>query len=67
MYKSIKNSISIGKGINITHQEIPKDAKDLLHAIDEFKQIRNIHRIIPECQTNFVLAKTNPKTINDVL
>ena len=67
VYKSIKNSISIGKGINITHQEIPKDAKDLLHAIDEFKQIRNIHRIIPECQTNFVLAKTNPKTINDVL
>ena len=67
VYQSIKNSISIGKGINITHQEIPKDTKDLQNAIDEFKQIRNIHRLIPECQTNFVLAKTNPKTINDVL
>ena len=67
VYQSIKNSISIGKGINITHQEIPKDTKNLLHAIDEFKRIKNIHRVIPECQTNFVLAKTNPKTINDVL
>ncbi len=67
VYQSIKNSISIGKGINITHQEISKDTKDLLHAIDEFRQIKNIHSIIPECQTNFVLAKTNPKTINDVL
>ena len=67
VYQSIKNSISIGKGINITHQEIPKDTKNLLHAIDEFKRIKNIHRVIPECQTNFVFAKINPKTINDVL
>ena len=67
VYQSIKNSISIGKGINITHQEIPKDTKNLLYAIDELKQIKNIHKVIPECQTNFVLAKTNPKTINDVL
>ena len=67
VYQSIKNSISIGKGINITHQEIPKDALSLHNSIDEFKQIKNIHRIIPECQTNFVFAKTNPKTIKDVL
>ena len=67
VYQSIKNSINIGKGINITHQEILKDAKNLLYAIDELKQIKNIHKVIPECQTNFVLAKTNPKTINDVL
>ena len=67
VYQSIKNSISIGKGINITHQEIPKDAKNLLYAIDELKQIKNIHKVIPECQTNFVFAKINPKTINDVL
>ena len=67
VYQSIKNSISIGKGINITHQEIPKDTKNLLYAIDELKQIKNIHKVIPECQTNFVFAKINPKTINDVL
>ena len=67
VYQSIKNSINIGKGINITHQEIPKDALSLHNSIDEFRQIKNIHRVIPECQTNFVFAKTNPKTINDVL
>ena len=67
VYQSIKNSINIGKGINITHQEIPKDALSLHNSIDEFRQIKNIHRIIPECQTNFVFAKANPKTINDVL
>ena len=67
VYQSIKNSINIGKGINITHQEIPKDALSLHNSIDEFRQIKNIHRVIPECQTYFVFAKTNPKTINDVL
>ena len=67
MYKLIKNSISIGKGINITHEEISKDVKHLQDSIDEFKQTKNIHRIIPECQTNFVFAKINPKTINDIL
>ena len=67
VYQSIKNSINIGKGISITHQEIPKDALSLHNSIDEFRQIKNIHRVIPECQTNFVFAKTNPKTINDVL
>ena len=67
VYQSIKNSISIGKGVNITHQKISKDVKELLYSIDDFKQIKNIHKIIPECQTNFVFAKTNPKTINDVL
>ena len=67
VYQSIKYSINIGKGINITHQEIPKDALSLHNSIDEFRQIKNIHRGIPECHTNFVFAKTNPKTINDVL
>ena len=67
VYQSIKNSISIGKGVNITHQKISNDVKELLYSIDNFKQIKNIHKIIPECQTNFVFAKTNPKTINDVL
>ena len=67
VYQSIKNSISIGKGVNITHQKISNDVKELLYSIDNFKQIKNIHKIIPECQTNFVFAKINPKTINDVL
>ena len=67
VYQSIKNSISIGKGVNITHQKIPKDTKSLHKSINEFIQIKDIHQLIPECQTNFVFAKRNPKTINDVL
>ena len=67
VYQSIKNSISIGKGINITHQELSKDTKNLHESINEFTQIKNIHKVIPECQTNFVFAKKYPKTINDVL
>ena len=67
VYQSIKNSINIGKGVNITHQKISKDVKELLYSIDDFKKIKNIYKIIPECQTNFVFAKTNPKAINDVL
>ncbi len=67
VYQSIKNSINIGKGIKITHQEIPKDVSSLHNSINEFRQIKDIHKLIPECQTNFVFAKSNPKTINDVL
>ena len=67
VYQSIKNSISIGKGINITHQELSKDTKNLHESINEFTQIKNIHKVIPECQTNFVFAKKYPKTINYVL
>jgi len=67
VYQSIKNSINIGKGVNITHQNIPKDVNELLYSIDKLKQIKNIPKMIPECQTNFVFAKINPKTINDVL
>jgi len=29
--------------------------------------LKNIYKIIPECQTNFVFAKKNPKNITDVL
>ena len=39
----------------------------LIESINDFKQIRNVYKIIPECQTNFVCSKINPKTIRDVL
>jgi hydroxymethylpyrimidine/phosphomethylpyrimidine kinase len=41
--------------------------KELSNSINDFKQIKNIYKVIPECQTNFVFAKKNPKTIKDVL
>jgi len=67
VYWSIKNSKKIGKGINITHKDVLNGSKELEDSINNFKQIKNIYKVIPECQTNFVFAKKNPKTIKDVL
>ena len=66
-YQSIKNSKNIGKGVSITHRSIPKKIQVLTDSVNNFKQIKNIYKIIPECQTNFVFSKKNPKTIKDVL
>ena len=67
VYQSIKNSKKIGKGVNITHGSISNGVKELSDSIGDFKQIKNIYKVIPECQTNFVFAKKNPRTIKDVL
>ena len=66
-YQSIKNAKNIGKGVSITHRNISNRMQVLTDSINNFKQIKNIYKIIPECQTNFVFAKKNPKTIKDVL
>jgi len=67
VYWSIKNSKKIGKGINIIHNNISNEMRELLDSINDFKQIKNIYKMIPECQTNFVFAKKNPKNTMDVL
>ncbi|MFP6577479.1 MAG: bifunctional hydroxymethylpyrimidine kinase/phosphomethylpyrimidine kinase [Candidatus Nitrosopelagicus sp.] len=66
-YQSIKNAKNIGRGVSITHKNISNRIQVLTDSINDFKQIKNIYKIIPECQTNFVFAKKNPKTIKDVL
>ena len=67
VYQSIKHSKKIGKGVNITHKNTPNGVKELSDSINHFKQIKNIYKVIPECQTNFVFAKKNPRNIMDVL
>jgi hydroxymethylpyrimidine/phosphomethylpyrimidine kinase len=67
VYNSIKNSKNIGKGVRITHTAISNEKMELIESIKDFKQIRNVYKIIPECQTNFVCSKRDPKTIRDVL
>jgi len=67
VYQSIKHSKKIGKGVNITHKNILNGMEELSDSINHFKQIKNIYKVIPECQTNFVFAKKNPKIIKDVL
>ena len=67
-YNSIKNAKSVGYGIDIT-QIKGKDVihSELTHAINKFIEIKNIYKNIPECQTNFVFSKKNPKSIKDIL
>ena len=67
-YDSIKNAKSVGHGIDIT-QIKGKDVihTELTHAINKFIEIKNIYKNIPECQTNFVFSKKNPKSIKDIL
>jgi len=67
VYQSIKHSKNIGKGVNITHKNISNGMRELSDSINHFKQIKNIYKVIPECQTNFVFAKKNPKNTMDVL
>jgi len=67
VYQSIRNSKKIGKGVSITHKNISNEMRELSDSINHFKQIKNIYKVIPECQTNFVFAKKNPKIIKDVL
>ncbi len=66
--ESIRNSKKIGKGIPITDIKKQDNIKiELTKAINEFVEIKNIFKNIPECQTNFVFSKQNPKSIKDIL
>ncbi len=67
VYDSIRDSKKIGKGIRITHTPILNGKAELVNSINDFKQIRNIYKMIPECQSNFVFSKRKPKKIQDVL
>ena len=67
-YQSIKNAENVGKGIRITQNRNQDNImKELSQAISEFINIKDIFRKIPECQTNFVFSKKNPKSIKDIL
>ena len=67
VYQSIKNSKKLGKGVRITDRPISNGKKELADSINQFTQMKNIYKMIPECQSNFVFAKKNPKSVNDVL
>ncbi|MEX0656939.1 MAG: bifunctional hydroxymethylpyrimidine kinase/phosphomethylpyrimidine kinase [Nitrosopumilaceae archaeon] len=66
-YNSIKNSKKIGRGISITNYKKSEIEKSLSDSILDFKNLKNIHSLIPECQTNFVYSKPHPKSIRDIL
>ena len=66
---SIKNAKKIGKGVRITQSILQNDEEEnfLRKGIGDFQKLKNIYTAIPECQTNFVYSKLNPKSNNDVL
>ena len=67
-YNSIKNAKKVGKGIRITDiQKRDEINLELSQAINEFVEIKNIYKNIPECQTNFVYSKQKPKSTKDIL
>lgn len=67
-YNSIKNAKKVGYGIEITQIKNPDKIQiELSNEINKFIEIKNIYKNIPECQTNFVFSKINPKSIKDVL
>lgn len=67
-HNSIKNAKKVGKGIRITDfQYKDKINSELSESINEFVKIKNIYKNIPECQTNFVYSKQNPKSTKDIL
>lgn len=66
--ESIRNSQKIGKGIPIVSIDTKdKIEKELSDAISSFTKMKNIYKIIPEVQTNFVFSKPNPRSIMDIL
>jgi hydroxymethylpyrimidine kinase / phosphomethylpyrimidine kinase / thiamine-phosphate diphosphorylase len=67
-YDSIKNAKKIGKGVTITDIN-KKDSieTELSESIQKFAGIKKIYKNIPECQTNFVYSKQNPKSIKEIL
>ncbi len=67
-YNSIKNAKNLGHGIEITQIKNPDKIQiELSNEINKFIKIKNIYKNIPECQTNFVFSKIDPKSIKDVL
>ena len=62
-YNSIKNAKKVGMGIRVTD----RINSELSQSITEFVKIKNIYKNIPECQTNFVYSKQNPKSTKDIL
>ncbi|WP_042685862.1 bifunctional hydroxymethylpyrimidine kinase/phosphomethylpyrimidine kinase [Candidatus Nitrosotenuis chungbukensis] len=66
-YQSIENSQKSGRGVKITNPGHDRIRKDLSSAIAEFGNLRDSYGLIPECQTNFVYSKQDPKSVSDVL
>ncbi len=66
-YESIENAQGVGRGVKIARLKKDQIRTDLSSAIKEFERLGDSYGLIPECQTNFVYSRQNPKSISDVL
>ena len=64
---SIKQAKRLGHGVKITRPKRDKIKSELSSAISQLTDLKKIYSFIPECQTNFVYAKPNPKSTNDIV
>lgn len=64
-YHAITSAKKLGKGVKITKPDPIRTELSL--AINQFQNISGISGLIPECQTNFVFAKSKAKSIKDIL
>lgn len=66
-YNAIKSAQRLGSGVKITKPVSDKLKSELKAAVDEFTGLDGAFSLIPECQTNFVFAKQNAKSLKDVV
>lgn len=66
-YDAILSAQSLGSGVKITNPKKDKIKSELESAITDLENLKNIHTLIPECQTNFVFAKPSSKSTRDIV
>jgi len=67
VYDIIINSKHVGHGITLPVFNKFNEMIVLNNAILKLQHVDRFHTLIPECQTNFVFSRSNPKSIYDVV
>ncbi|HXG73617.1 MAG TPA: bifunctional hydroxymethylpyrimidine kinase/phosphomethylpyrimidine kinase [Candidatus Nitrosotenuis sp.] len=66
-YEAIKSAQKLGDGIKITRPVQDRIKSELGDAIKELVSLDGVASLIPECQTNFVFAKSRAKSLDDIV
>ena len=64
---AIKSAQRLGRGIKITNPKQDPIKSELGSAITNLADLKEIYSYIPECQTNFVFAKSKAKSTEDIV
>jgi len=74
VHLAIKNAVTVGKGLPVTNplSSIYRDANryrtliELQQAVEQLSAVGDMHKLIPETQTNFVYALPDASDISDI-